>query len=276
MTAPTFLINVFEYTDFRKFLSAYYTARKALERKFTHRFISAQVRTGSAGWFSDIVKGRTNLSDSHLVILLKVMQLDSVQAEYFESLVWCAQAGSLEEKSRHYKKLLGLKGVKAELIGTERFEFYSEWYHSVIRELLLIHPFRGNFAALGKKLNPAISVANARKSLLLLEKLGFVKKAPAGGYLSVDATLKKDPNFKALHLAHFLKSNCALGLESLDRFAKEERDISAMTLSLSKVGFLKAKEEIRALRERLLLLAKDDENSEKVFQCNFQMFPVTR
>lgn len=269
-------VNVFDYVDFREFLAAYYLARKSREPKFTHRYISAHVRTGSAGWFSDILKGRTNLSDNHLVLLVRLMCLKSTEAEYFELLVRYSQAGSTDEKSLHYMKLLSLKGVKTDLIGAEQFEFYSEWYHSAIRELLLFHPFRGDFAGLGKKLNPAISAADAKKSILLLEKLGFIKKTASKGYASVDATLKKDSNFKSIHLAHFLKSNCALGTESIDRIPKEERDISAMTISLSRNGFLKAKEEIRALRERILALAKTDENPDKVFQCNFHMFPITR
>lgn len=269
-------VDLFEYVEYRRFLDNYCRRRKAFDPKFSHRFIATQVRAGSAGWFADIVKGRANLSGTHLVALVRLMKLSEPEAEYFETLVRFDQAGSSDEKNIHYKRLLSLKGVKPELVGKERFEFYREWYHSAIRELLFFHDFRGDYSALGKKLQPAIGVAEARKSVRLLESLGFIHKEAAGRYRPASATLKKDPAFKALHFANLMKSNMTLGMESLDSFSKEERDISGVTLSLSADGFKKAKEEIRALRERLVAMTESDGNPDRVYQFNFHAFPVTK
>jgi uncharacterized protein (TIGR02147 family) len=270
------VVNVFDYVNYRLFLGDYYRDRKSREPKFSHRFITAQVHASSAGWFADIVNGRTNLSGNHLVRLIKLFELNESEGEYFETLVRLDQAGSTEEKTRHYRELLAIKGVKPELVGADRFEFYNDWYHSVIRELLFFNDFTGDHAVLAKKLRPPISAAEARKSIRLLESLGFIKKGPGGSYKSVSATLKKDPAFKSLHLDHFLKANISLGAESLDSVPKEERDISTMTISLSGPAFEKAKEEIRALRNRLLALTETDDHPDRVYQCNFHMFPVSR
>jgi uncharacterized protein (TIGR02147 family) len=269
-------INVFDFADYRGFLDAYYRDRKAKDRKFSHRFISAQVQATSSGWFADVVNGRANISGIHLVRLIKLLKLSPAQAEYFEILVRYDQAGSMEEKNQHFRKLIAIKGVKPELVGKERFEFYSEWYHAVIRESLFIHPFQGDYAQLAKSLYPSISAAEARKSIRLLERLGFIEKGPGGSYHPLPSALKKDPAFKTMHLHNFLKANIRLGAESLETVAKEERDISAMTLCLSQSGFAKAKEEIRSLRHRLLSLTEEDTGAERVYQCNFHVFPVTR
>lgn len=269
-------INVFEYADYRRFLGDYYRDRKAKDPRFSHRFIAGQVRAGSSGWYSDIVKGRGNLSGGHLVSLLKVLRLAPAEAEYFEVLVRFDQASSMDEKNLFYKRLLSLKGVKPELVGMDKFEFYSEWYHSIIRELLFFYPFRGDFVALGKKLIPSIGASEARKSILLLERLGFIRKEAFGSYKAASAALKKDSAFKSLHLSNFFKVNASLGMESLDRFPKEERDVSAMALSLSPAGFRRLKDEIRALQERMLAMMESDDNPDRVYQCNFHVFPVTK
>lgn len=268
--------SIFDYVDYRRFLDDSYRSRKAVDAKFSQRFIAHQVKAGSAGWFSDIVKGRTNLSGNHMLALSRLLKLTPPEAEYFETLVRFDQAGSVDEKNLHYKRLLSSKGVKPELVGMDRFEFYSEWYHGAIRELLFFHDFRGDFAALARKLQPSISVPEARRSIELLLGLGFIHLEAGGRHVPTAVTLKKDPAFKALHFANLMKSNMALGMESLDTFAKEERDISGVTLSLSAEGFRKAKEEIRALRERLVALTESDDKPEHVFQFNLHAFPLTR
>lgn len=276
MTNPDKPIDIFAYVEYRRYLQDYYLQRKIQDVKFSHRFIVSQVKATSAGWFSDIVKGRANLSGNLLVKLTRLLKLEDAEAEYFDILVRYDQAGSTEEKTEHYRRLLAIKGVKPDLIGKDRFEFYSEWFHAVIRELLFFYDFKGDYSALAKKLHPPIGVAEARKSIRLLESLGLLKKGPAGTYKPTPATLKKDPAFKAVHLDNFLKANVQLGTEALQSIPKDERDISALTLSLSPTGLARAKQEIQALRTRLLALMETDPDPDRVYQCNFHLFPVTR
>ena len=49
-----------------------------------------------------------------------------------------------------------------------------------------------------------------------------------------------------------------------------------MTLSLSAMAYAQAKQEIKALRERLLALTDSDERPDRVYQFDFHAFPVTR
>lgn len=268
-------LNIFAYADYRKYLSDAYQARKSFDPGFSQRFIAQKVRGSSAGWFSDIVKGRSNLSGRHMIPLVKLLRLDEREAAYFEALVRYDQAGSAEERNLHYQRLIALKGVKPELVGKDQFEFYGAWYHGVIREMLFFRPFAGDYAALARSLRPPIRALQARDSIRLLERLGFIRRGPDGVCRAVAATLKKDPAFRTLNVQNFLRTNMALAMDSLERFPKEERDISTLTLSLSEAGFAKAREELRSLRERLLALMQADPDPDKVFQCNLHLFPVT-
>jgi uncharacterized protein (TIGR02147 family) len=272
---PTLDINIFSYTDFRKYLGDYYAARKATERKFSHRFIQEKVGAGSAGWFADVIKGRTNVPGTSVIKLAKLFQLKNTETDYFESMVFFGQAGSLEERNRYFQKMLAFKEVRADMVGMDRLEFYSKWYHGAIRELLFFIPFRGDYAELARKLSPPIRQAEARDSVALLERLGMVEPNGVGGFRSRDAILKKDPSFPSVVMANFLKSNMELAIEALDRYSKEERDISALTISLSEDAFAKVKEDIRALRKKMLALTEIDVAPNKVYQCNFQFFPLS-
>ena len=268
-------VNVFGFTDFRKFLGDTYQARKAKDRKFSHRFIQEKVGASSAGWFADVIKGRTNITGSHMVALAKLMQLRPAETDYFEAMVQFGQAASLEERTRFFHKMLAFREVRADMVGMDRLEFYSKWYHGAIRELLFFHPFRGDYAELARKLSPPIRQAEARESVALLERLGMVEPNQIGGYKARDAVLKKDPSFPSAVMANFLKSNMELAIEALDRYSKEERDVSALTISLSDQAFAQVKEDIRALRKKILAMTELDVAPTKVYQCNFQFFPLS-
>lgn len=272
---PGLDINIFSYTDFRKYLGDFYAVRKAADRKFSHRFIQEKVGAGSAGWFADVVKGRTNVPGTSIIKIAKLFRLKNTETDYFESMVFFGQAGSLEERNRYFQKMLAFKEVRADMVGMDRLEFYSKWYHGAIRELLFFHPFRGDYAELARKLSPPIRQAEARDSVALLERLGMVEPNGVGGFRSKEAVLQKDPSFPSVVMANFLKSNMELAIEALDRYSKEERDISALTISLSGEAFAKVKEDIRALRKKMLALTEIDVAPDKVYQCNFQFFPLS-
>lgn len=269
-------VTIYAYTDFRLYLKEYYLRRKAADRRFSHRFIQEKVGAGSAGWFADILAGRISLTPTHMMRLARMMDLRPSEMDYLESLVNYAQAASPEEGDRHYRKILAVRETKLEVVGSERFEFYTQWWHSAIRELLFFYDFKGDYQALAAKLNPPIKTAQARKSIRLLEELGFIRKDAQSRFRPTEVALRKDPSSKSGHLQELLKTHSHLGTLALDRMEKDARDISALTLSLSRTGFEKARLEIRALRKRLLDLTEEDTQPEVVYQCNFQMFPITQ
>jgi uncharacterized protein (TIGR02147 family) len=269
-------VSIYSFTDFRIYLKEYYRNRKTHDKNFSHRFIQEKVGASSAGWFSDILSGRIALTSAHLVRLGKLMDLRPSELDYLESMVNYAQAASTEDGERHYRRLLSVRETKMETVGTERFEFYTQWWHSAIRELLFFYDFDGDYQALAVKLLPPIKPAQARKSISLLVQLGFIKKNAQQKFRPTDVALRKDTTNKSGHLLDLLKTQSHLGTLALDRMDKDARDISALTLSLSKEGFEKARVEIRALRKRLLDLTEEDIKPEAVYQCNFQMFPITQ
>jgi uncharacterized protein (TIGR02147 family) len=269
-------VNIFAYTDFRKYLGDFYQERKSRDRKFSHRSIAEKVKAGSSGWFADVVKGRLNLTGAQMIPLAKVFRLKSNEVDYLEAMVHYGQAGSIDEKLRFLQKMLSFKEVSPDLVGADRLEFYSSWYHGALRELLFFHPFRGDYAALARKLSPPIRQSEAKESVLLLERLGFFEPNGAGGYRAKEATLKKDSSFPSVVMANFLKANMELAIDSMDRYSKEERDVSALTISLSDEAFGKVREEIRSLRKRILAMTEVDTAPSKVYQCNIQFFPLSQ
>ncbi|MEO7426862.1 MAG: TIGR02147 family protein [Fibrobacteria bacterium] len=268
--------RIFSFTDFRQFLEEYYRVEKARNPKFSHRYIQEAIGTSSSGWFADLVKGRISLTGTYLMRLVALLKLGRTESEYFEAMVQYAQAASLEDKNRFLERMTSFKEFKSDVVGKDKFDYYSKWYHAAIRELLFIHEYRGDFRALAKALNPSIRPQQAKEAIALLERLDLVRPDASGRMLPSSPVLTKDPSIKSLHLAAFLKANMQLGMEALDRFDREERDISSLSLVLSAEAFQKAKGEIKSLRKKLLSLSEKPKPDDKVFQCNFQVFPISK
>lgn len=76
-----------------------------------------------------------------------------------------------------------------------------------------------------------------------------------------------------------------LGLGALDHFPKEERDISALTVSLSEESFQTVQDDLKALRQKMIQLSEKDnkkfwdvlkKDSRRIYQCVFEVFPATK
>jgi uncharacterized protein (TIGR02147 family) len=66
-----------------------------------------------------------------------------------------------------------------------------------------------------------------------------------------------------------------LAQEALYSVPKTHRDISTLTLSISKQGLQRMKEKIKEFRRELLEIAKADEHADRVYQLNLQLFPLS-
>ena len=64
-------------------------------------------------------------------------------------------------------------------------------------------------------------------------------------------------------------------MQSIDRVAQSQRDLSALTLTTSAAGLAKIKLELQAFRRRLIELSESEAAPDQVVQLNFHCFPLT-
>jgi uncharacterized protein (TIGR02147 family) len=274
MTQP--MPDIVGYAEYRVYLKDRYAAMRAGDRKFSHRYITGKAGMKSAGWFSDIVMGRQRLKPAQVGRIADAFRMDRRERDFLSALVELERADNPEERVAAMEKWLALKGFKLEAVDKDRFAFFDHWYHLALRELLSYRPFTGDYAALGSALQPPIGAAQARKALDLLQRLGLILPQTWNRRVSDLPVLVKSPGGETKHWNKILKALMKLAPDALETFGKHERDFSALTLSLSPEGLKKAGEEIAQLRKRLLMIAEKDKARNRVFQCLFQIFPLTQ
>ncbi len=271
------MVNIFEYTDYRKFLIDYQAHEHERNPHFSHRYFAQKAGFTSTGLLANIIKGRRNLTDSLISKFAKALKLNKKEEMYFEFLVRFNQALSIEDKNKYYERMLQVSPLKASTINRDCHEFYSQWWYSAIRELLYYYRFKDDYQDLAKQLNPQITVEQAKTAIKILEKLELIKKNMDGFYCQTSTIITTGgQNERSLYIQNFQMSTMELAKASLTRHKKEYRDISTLTLTFSKESLQKAKIELDSLQKNLLRIAEEDQNVDSVYQINFQLFPLTK
>ena len=271
-------IDIFTFLDYRKYLEAYYLNRKAVDKKFSHRFIGKEANF-DPGLFSKIILGKRDISNSMVLRFAALFKLDKRQTEYLECLVLYNQATIHQEQKHYYEKLLTLRGSKAKAKPVEHHQylFYSKWYYSALRELLDFHPSDGSDCEkLAKMLAPPIKASEVKQGLELLEKLGFIAKDSTGIYKVKDALITSGYGNAALSANNFVLQSLELALGAIDRFPAAVRNLSTVTFSIPKERYSHYEEKIRAFRRSLMQEIEKEKGTSAVYQLNLQLFPLSQ
>lgn len=268
--------KIFDYLNYRELLNDYYQQKKKSEG-YTYRDFSRQAGMNSSSWLLHLIKGKKNLTRDTCARIAKVLRLKKKEREYFNLIVQFTQASTGDAKDLYYKKILELKKqLKIIMITDEHYKYYTKWYHPVVRSLVSRVNFRDNYALLAKKLLPSIKPNEAQKSVALLEKLGFIKRDELGSWVQTNPVISTDDEVASLHVLNYHKQVSRLAEGALDRAGKDDRDISALTLRINRADFALIKSKIQQFRKEIIAIVRNSTNDDRVYQLNFQFFPVSR
>ena len=268
-------MELLESYDYRRLLKQLYEERKRKEPKFSYRYIALRAGFKSAGFFSQILQGKSNISMRTALSLGKVFKLKGPELEYFENLVHFNQAKTQEDKEHFFHRILSQKRGKPKTLEARQYDFFSKWYYVAVRELLSFTRFKDDYKELADALIPRISVAEARDAIKVLEKLGLIRKH-AGYYERTDAAVTTGDKWKSLAITQFQLTALDLAKGSYYSIPGRHRSHSTLTLSMSEPEFKHIREEISTLRKKILEVAKNAPAPDRVYQVTFNVYPLSK
>lgn len=272
------LPSIFGYLDYRKFLVDAYLALQAADPKYSYRQFARDAGYGSPNFLQQLKTGSRKLNLMALEGTVRALKLNKKEAEYLRTLVSFDEARSFEERERYYQSLLRFRSREAvKPIEHKQFQYFSQWYHPVVRELVVLDEFQGDPERIASHIVPSIGAGQVEKSIALLEELGLIRKdAATGKWTQAETIVSTSSEVSSIALKGFHKRMIQLSGESIDRFSGKERDVRGLTVALSGESYAQAKAKIESLWEEIIVLSQKEQNPEKVFQVNFQIFPVSK
>lgn len=267
--------NIFNYSDFKEYLNDFYENKKKQSSIFSHRYIAQKIGF-SPGYFSRILKGEKKLSDEMISKFSSFLKLNKSEKEYFEALVNFNQANNTDLQNKHYRKMLSMKKSKTKKLEKSGYDFFKEWYHTVVFSMIKIHSInsKSDFKALAKFFKPSITADKIIASIALLQKLGLVETDENGNYQVCQNFMSTGDASKDINIRNFLKSNIGLAEMGIETIPASERSYSTMVVSVSKTGYEKICDKISETRKEINRIIAEDSDLSSVYHINFQLFPT--
>jgi uncharacterized protein (TIGR02147 family) len=269
--------NIFEYMSYRAFLRDYYTRAKDNVSRFSFRRFSELAGFRSSNFIKLVMDGDRNLGEESIEPLCDAMGLDRAQTRFFHNLVAFEQAGDPEGRNAAYRKLSASKHfLAARPIDHGMFEYLSQWYNPAIRELAGRADFVADPAWIAPRLLPAVTEEQAAEALALLFELGMLVREEGGRVTRGEPSMTTGHEIGALAIGNYHRQMMARAADAILSVPREQRDISALTVTVRPDQVQDLKGHIHAVRERLLEYGDATTDGEVVYQLNIQLFPLTR
>lgn len=266
--------NIYNYFHYRDYLQAVYDWRKSHENGFSHRSFSNDAGITSPNYLHRVLKGERTLSEEYCEKFCTALRLQGNEKSYFLALVKFNNESDVTQKEVMLRNLLSLRyrqGIHR--INDKKLQFFNKWYYPLIRELAVILDFKNDYNLLARNCIPRITAQQAQNAVAYLVKNGFLRTDENGTMLRTDPIMSSGNEVSSKILRNYHKQTLTQSIESLDSIDKGNRDVSSLTLSVSRKTFNEMKKEIADFRKRLLQMAKHDENPEIVCLAGFQLIP---
>jgi uncharacterized protein (TIGR02147 family) len=180
-------------------------------------------------------------------------------------------------KEAFLQELLALRTTSPELkLENMKLRFFEKWYYPVIRELVCLTDYGDDYHSLANAVLPRISPDQAEGAVKYLLENGFLKKNAQGKYEQFEQVLTTGPEVNSTIVRKYHKQTLIQCAKALETVEQDDRDITSLTLGVSRKTFDRIKDEFKAMRKRLLALAREDEHATQVCLVSFQVVPRSK
>jgi uncharacterized protein (TIGR02147 family) len=273
--AKQLTVVVYRYLDYRAFLRDAYRDRKQHQRGFSYRWFSRRAGLRSPNFLKLVIDGKRNLTVASARRFAAAFDLNVTETAFFCDLVAFNQARSPAEKNEYYERIRASRRHReVRALDHHEFDYFSRWYYPAVRELVACKGFRDDPAWIARRLVPPITPAQARHALELLTKLGLLRRDADGTLRQGEMLVSTGPEVRSLAVGNFHRQMMERAAASIELVAREERDISGLTVALSDEACHRFKQRIVELRAELLQLSAAETEATRVVQLNFQLFPL--
>lgn len=276
------LPSVFQYTDYREYLSEFFVVKKELSPAYSASAFVRRAGLGanSRGYLKLVIDGKRNLTPATVRAFSEALGLTSQESLYFENLVHFNQSEKAQDRKYYFERLLvASQGVRSKklLILESQYQLMNHWYVMAIRELIAIDQFIEDPSWIVRALKGGLSTQEVELALHALMSLGLIERDPQTRKLKQNEGLME---LLPKEFSPFLV-NFHLGMIERAKEAIRDDDFSlrtamGITLSCPKEKMSEIKKMIDEFSAQLLeKFGTLPTGIDSVIQVNFQAFHLT-
>lgn len=266
--------NIFDSTDYRQFLKDLYLSHKEKDRRYSYRKFAQEFGFKPSNFLHLVVAGKRSLSLEAVKKIQNNLNLSAQAKKYFYHLVQFNQTKNSEEKNTAYEEMQRILGKRRTTLKPEQHHLFSRWFLPVLKEVVTMKGFVSNLNWISKKIRPRVSEDLIKQGLEILERLKIVEyKNGQWKQLCEHVSTENDITSEEVSRYH---ANVLDQAKKALKYPLQDRDISAMTMGLSKSQFAALKQRMVDFKNEIQQeLQSAPQENEMVAQLNIQLYPVT-
>jgi len=264
------------YLEYRDWLGDFFKFQQ-LKEEWSYRFIAAKIHS-DAGNLVKVIQKQRHLSVKSLAPLKDLANLSEIEFAYLKTLYQFNKCKKVGESKKLFDQLMGLKYVSPHNVEANSYQYYSEWFHSVVLAIVYLcqnhKTIKMTPANIAKLCQPRINRDQVQKSLNILSDLNMIR--PKGATYVVNNTLlSAGESLPAWVIKNYQKQTMELAEKSLNFHKPEEREFGTLTLTLSSEDLDRVKQLTLEYKRKILKVVEQSEMQDRVYQLNLQLFPVS-
>ena len=268
-------VDVFRYRNYREFLAAFYAHKKP--SGLSYRSFARDAQLGAPNYLKLVIEGKRNLSHEMAERFARACRLNAESTDYFKLLVAFNQATTDAERNELHERLSKFSRFRSsQRLDLAEKEYHSTWYIPAVRELVACPGFIEDAAWIASVLEPNIDEKDAQHALDVLVRLGLLERDDDGRLTQASRAVSTGEVAPGLYIRNYHTELIQRALHSMHDLPADERNISALTLSVSPSTFDELKQRVLEFRNELVALCDADPRPSRVVQLNLQLFPLTR
>ena len=266
--------EIVEYTDYRKYIQDYYDERKRCSA-FTWRDFARAAGFSSAVFLKYVCEGKKNLSLGAAGSVANAMGLAGFENTYFVLMVSYAHAkGDAAKRAAFEERCALARAHRVHVLGNEEFDYFKSWKNPVLREIAPHMP-GAKPLDMAHACKQKISATEVSETLDFLVRAGLLKRDKDGNYHQTEKSVSMGPVDAVPVAARDMQRQMGeFAIQSLD-LPLSERDMSGLTLGLTRRAYERIKKELADCRRRIVAIATEDDETEQVYRLNLQLFPMS-
>lgn len=266
------------FLDSGSYLQSLYLEIKAKKGNYSYLQFAQDLGFAPTNLIHQIIKGHRPLTVKTAEKIANALHLVPHEKKYFLTLVAYERETDHAAKEQAFQALIALKNrALTSEVDRKWLEFFGEWYHSVIWEMIAMEGAPRTAEEFAQTIVPKVRVDEVKRSLELLEKLDLIARDEKRGcYVQTTRRLSTGHQVRGLGFTRYHQIMLDMAKESLVRFSAQERDVSAMTVSVNQETFEKLKNLIHEFQLKVLDIADSSPAADRVCQVNVQIFPFSK
>lgn len=270
--APRPAPRIWEYSDYRLYLSDFIAHKRAAHAGFTVRKFCLSARISTQNYVLKVIRGEKNLGPKLSEQFITALGLQNAEAEYFRELAKLGFTRNLEDKNASLGKLSALRRRFARSAPVVDHSVLRHWYLVAIWELASCADADMSPPKVAQALRFKVSQQEIKEAIEYLSSRGYLIERN-GRLVQSDVPIlfKSGKTDEWIRLNH--RETVGLAVQAVD-WPIEERGFFGLTIAVTQTRLPELKTRISAFMGELQKDFALDPSADTVYRVNSHAYPL--